>query len=122
RRLLRCQQMFRAVQMRAEARAVFRDRPAIGKAEYLIAATVGQDRSGPADEAMQAAAAGDQIVAGAQVQMVCVAQQDLRAESLEIAMRDALDGPLRPDRHERRRLDVAVRGGYHAGPRASLGV
>ena len=39
----------------------------------------------PADERVQAAGARDQIVAGAQVQMVGVAEDDLGARVLEIA-------------------------------------
>src|SRR5438046_7754344 len=114
--------MLGAVEMRAEARALLINRPAIREAEHLVAAAVGQDRFCPADEAMQTAPARDEIVARTQVQMVRVAQQDLRAAGFEITMRDAFDGALRPDRHERRRLDVAVRGGQYAGARASLGV
>ena len=52
--------------------------------------------------------------------MIGIAQQDLRARGFEIAMREALDGALRPDRHERRRLDLAVRRGYDARARAPL--
>ena len=37
-------------------------------------------------------------------------------------MRDALDRALRADRHERRRLDVAVRGRHDAAPRTAVGV
>ena len=55
---------------------------------------------------MQAAAPRDQIVAGPQIEMIGVAQQDLGAERLELAVRDALHRALRADRHERRRLDA----------------
>ena len=72
----------------------------------------------PADEAVQPAAPRDQIVAGTQVEMVGVAEENLGAERFEIAVRHALDGALRADRHERRRLDVAVRGRHHARARA----
>ena len=49
-------------------------------------------------------------------------EQDLGAERLEIAVRDALHRALRADRHERRRLDVAVRGRHDAAARAAVGV
>src|SRR5262249_28612732 len=92
------------------------------QAEHLIAAAVGEDRLGPADEPVQSAAARDQIVAGPQVEMVGVAQQDLGADRFEVAMRDALDGALRADRHERRRLDLTVRRRHPATPRAAIPV
>ena len=94
----------------------------LGEAEDLVAAAVGQDRTPPADEPVQAAAARDQVVAGPQIEMIGVAEQDLGAEPLEIAVRDALDRALRADGHERRRLDLAVRRRQHAGARASIGV
>ena len=67
---------------------------------------------------MQAAAPGDQIVAGPQVEVIGVAQEDLGAERVEIAVRDAFHRALRADRHERRRLDVAVRASHDAAARA----
>src|SRR6185295_4230817 len=98
------------------------DRPPRGQAEHLIAAAVGENRSGPADEAMQAATARDQIVAGPEVQMVGVAEEDLGAQRLEIAMRDPLHRALRADRHERRRLDGTVRGRHYTATRAPFGM
>jgi hypothetical protein len=41
--------------------------------------------------------------------MVRVAQNDVGADRFQIAMRHRFDGTLRPDRHERGRLDDAVR-------------
>ena len=74
--------------MRPEARAALVDRAPLGQAEDLIAAAVGQDRPGPADEAVQPAAPRDQIVAGPQIQVIGVAQQNLRAGALEVAVRE----------------------------------
>ena len=71
---------------------------------------------------MQAATPRDQVVAGPQIEMIGVAQENLGAELLEIAVRDAFHGALRADRHERRRLDVAVRGRHHAAAGAAVGV
>ena len=68
--------------------------------------------------AVQPAAPRDQIVAGAQVEVIGVAEDDLGADLFEIAMGDALDRALRADRHERRRLDDAVRRREHAAARA----
>ena len=108
-RLFRRQQMRRAVEMRAETHALFVDRAARGKAEHLVAAAVGEDRPSPADEAVQAAAPRDEVVARPQVQVVGIAEQDLRADRFEIAVGDTLHRALRADRHERGRLDLAVR-------------
>ena len=50
-----------------------------------------------------------ELVAGPQVQVIGVAEDDRRADVLEVAQRQRLDRAARADRHERRRLDVAVR-------------
>ena len=121
-RLLRRQRVRRPVEMRSEVRPVLVDRPPRGEAEHLIPAAVGQDRLRPADEPVEPAPAGDEIVAGPQIQVIGVAQQDLGADRFEIAVRDAFHGALRPDRHERRRLDVAVGGGHDAAARAAVRV
>src|SRR5262249_44091015 len=92
------------------------------EAEHLIPAAVGENRLRPADEAMQPAAARDQVVAGPQVQVIGVAQQDLGAERFEVAMRDALHRALRPNRHEGRRLDFTVRRAQNAATREVVGV
>ena len=112
-RPLRRQQVRRPVQVRSKLGAVVGDAPAPGQAEHLIAAAVGQDRPVPPDEAMESARPRDERVAGSEIEMVGVAEDDLGAEPLaevvQIAMRDALDGSLRSDRHEGRRLHDAVR-------------
>jgi len=80
------------------------------------------DHKSKADEAVEAATARDQLVARPQIEMVGVGQQDLRADRFEIPMRDAFHRALSADRHERRRLDVAVRRRHHAATRAAVGV
>jgi hypothetical protein len=79
------------------------------QAEDLEAAAIGQQRSRPADEAVQTAAPRDHLVTGSEEQVVGVAQNDLGAERFEIAMQHGLDAALRTDRHERRRLHHAMR-------------
>src|SRR5215208_792821 len=54
--------------------------------------------------------------------MIGVAEDDLRAEALEIAVGDRLHGALRSDRHERRRLDRPMGGGHDAAARAAVGM
>ena len=60
------------------------ERPPVAEAEHLIAAGVGQDRAAPADEAVQPAAPRDQLVAGTQMQVIGVAEEDVGAELLEL--------------------------------------
>src|SRR5436309_2198909 len=121
-RLFRCQRVRRTVEMRPKMRAVLVDGAAGREAEHRIPAAVGEDRPRPAHEAMEAAASGNQIVPGPKREVVGVAEQDLRAERFEIAMRDALHRALRGNRHERRRVDDTVGRGDPAAPRASVGV
>jgi hypothetical protein len=71
---------------------------------------------------MESAAAGDEIVSGPQIQVIGVAEEDLRAERVELAMRHALHRTLRTDRHERRRLDDAMRRRHAAAAGAGVGV
>ena len=108
--------------MRLEAGALFLDRAPRGEAEHLIAAAIGQDRARPPDETVQAAASCDEIVAGPQIEVVGVAEQDLRAEPFEIAMSEPFHRALGADRHERRRLDASMRSCHHATPRAAVRV
>ena len=116
------QQMRRTVKMRAEPRAFFVHRPPRREAEHLIAAAVGENRPRPTDEPVQPAAACDEVAAWAQIKMIRVAEQDLGAQRFEVAVGHALHRPLRADRHERRRLHVAVRGRQHAAPRTAVGM
>ena len=51
-----------------------------------------------------------------------VAQEDLGPDRFEVAVHDALHRTLSPYRHERRRLDVAVRRRHDAAPRGAVGV
>ena len=92
-----------------------RDR--VAEREDLEAARVGEDRPVPRHEAMQAAELGDQRVAGPEMQVVRVAEHDLRAERQHLVRVEGLDGPLRADGHEGRRLDHPVRRPQHTGPR-----
>ena len=57
---------------------------------------------------MQPPAPRDEPFAGPQVQVIRVAQDDLRAGVDQLAMRQRLDRPLCPDRHEDRRVDDSV--------------
>ena len=69
---------------------------------------------------MEAARARDEIVARTKVQVIRVGEQDLGAKVLQLLDRHALDGAARADRHERRRLDDAVREGETAAARTAV--
>ena len=66
----------------------------LAQAEDLKAAGVGQHGSRPTDEAVQPAHAPDGLVAGPQVEVIGVAQNDLRAQRFEHILRDGLDCAL----------------------------
>ena len=99
-----------AIEVRLEVHAGIGDPPASLEAEDLVAAAVGEHRARPADEAVQAAAPGDQVFARAQVQVIGVAEDDPGAGVDQVLLRQCLDRALRADRHEDRRLDDAVGG------------
>src|SRR5262245_27538509 len=120
-RILRRQHVQGTIQMRAKLCALFVDLPSSGEAEYLIPAAVGEDRMWPADELMQPTSAGDQLVARPQIQVIGVAEDDLRAGLLEIAVERRLDASLRADRHERGCLHDAVRRAQLAQTRTAVG-
>jgi hypothetical protein len=108
-----------AVEVRPETDPLLVDRAALAERERLVAAAIGQDRPRPADEAVQAPQAGDALVAGAQVEVIGVAEDDLGAELDEVAVQRALHGALRPHGHEGRRRHGAVRGDEFAEARGA---
>ena len=59
---------------------------------------------------MQAAELRDQLVARAEVKVVGVAEDDLRADLPQLVRVEALHGSLGADGHERGRRDLAVGG------------
>ena len=113
--------VLRAVDVRLEFGSLLRDLATLGEAEDLIAAAVGQDRAVPADEAMQSAAARDELVTRTQVKVIGVAEDDLRARILEVREERPLYGALRADGHEGGRLHDAVRRLELAQPRSPVG-
>ena len=61
-----------AVQMALKGHALFADLADAGEGKHLEPAAVGEDGLGPAHEAVQAARLADQVLAGAQVQVIGV--------------------------------------------------
>ncbi len=86
----------------------------------MKAAGVGEDRPVPAHERVQPAHLADDLVAGAQVQVVRVAEDHLRAQGAEIVGVERLDRRQRAHRHERGRVDAPVRCGEDAGARGAV--
>ena len=76
----------------------------------------------PAHEAVEPAEAAHGLGAGAQQQVVGVAEDDLDAERVEVGGGEPGHRPARPDRHEGGRLHPAVRRGEGAAAGAGLGV
>ncbi len=74
----------RAVEVALEGDAVVVDLAQLAERHDLEPARVGQDRPVPGHEAVQAAEAGDALVAGPQVEVVRVGQDDRGAGLAEI--------------------------------------
>ena len=89
-----------AVEVGAELDAVGRDFAEGVEGKDLEAAGVSEDGAGPADESMQAAHAADGFVAGAQIEVVGVAEDDFDAEGFERVLGDGFNSALRADGHE----------------------
>ncbi len=71
---------------------------------------------------MQTAAGFEDFGAGANEQMVGVAENDLRLEFLQFGRADRLDGAARADRHKHRRLDLAMRQRQLTAASAAVGI
>lgn len=70
------------------------------KGEDLEPATIREDRAIPMHEAVKSAETGDEFLAGANVQVVGVAKNDLRSDFAEFFGGHGLYGGLSADRHE----------------------
>ncbi len=106
--------------MRLERDALFRDLANLAEAHHLEAAGVGQDRSIPAHEFVQPAEARDAFRAGAQHQMIGVAEEDVGTGVAHLIGIERLDRRDRSDRHERRRANGPARRSDLAEPRKAV--
>ena len=104
----RREQMQRAVDIAAEARAVLLHRTIFGQGKNLEPAGVGQHRAVPVHEAVNTAELAKYARARPQQQVVGVGEQHPRAGRLERLDRLAFDRGLRAHRHEDRSLDLPV--------------
>src|SRR5689334_10317100 len=101
--------------MGLEGDAILIDLAVMAEAEDLEAAAIGEHRTAPAYEAMQAAELLYEVGAGAQVEMISVAQDDSGLEGFQFVRRDRFDAGLGAHGHEHGGFEVAVRGGEDAG-------
>jgi len=108
-RVLRRKEVFAAVEVRLKLHALRRDLAHLREREDLKAARVSEHGPRPAHEAMDAAGAANHLMPGAQIQVVRVGEDDLRAERLHHALLHGLDGRSCTDGHKDRRLHGAVR-------------
>ena len=108
-RMLGSEKVRTPVEVRAEADAIISDFAQRVEREDLKAAGVGEQGARPTHESVQAAHAADGLMARAQVEVIGVAENDLRAEGFKHILRDGLDRSLRADGHEDRRFDGLMR-------------
>ena len=92
----------------AERHAVVVDGVEVVERDDLEPAGVGEDRPVPAHEAVEAPEPLDPLVAGPQVEVVRVGQDDLRPDLVEVVRMERLHRRVRADRHEHRRLHAPV--------------
>ena len=93
------------VEVRAKADAFVCDLAQLSQTVNLKAAGVSKQGLRPTHEAVQAAHATDGFVAGAQVEVIRVTENDLRAEVFDDVLRDCLDGARSAHGHKDGRLD-----------------
>ena len=94
--------------MRTKLDALFRDFTQFGETEYLKATAIGQDRALPIHEFVQPAHFFHQIRAWANIQVVGIAQNNLRPDLFNLRRRHPFNRGLSADRHENRSLNIAM--------------
>ena len=114
--------MSAAIDMGAEIDAVLGNLSAIGEAEDLEAATVGEDGSIPTGKFVKAPTPGDELITGPQHQVIGVAENDTRTNLLQVTRCQCFDRPLGADRHEYRRVDLTVSGLQYTATRGTVRV
>ncbi len=112
--------MPRPVEMRIELDAVVRYLVELGQRKNLKPAAIREYGLVPIHKLVQTARAPHGLLAGAHVQVIRIAENNLRPELFELVRRKRLYGRLRPDGHEHGRFNHAVRRGKLADARARL--
>lgn len=120
---LRTEQVLAAVDVTGEGGALLGDLAAVGEAVDLVAAAVSQEGAVPLHELVESAGGFHYLHAGAEVEVVGVAENDLCPHLFpELPLVDALDGTQGAYGHEDGRLDSAVIGSEQAGAGVGGGV
>lgn len=119
--LLRPHEDLGAVHRRGEGHALLLDLAHGSQAEHLETAGIGEDRAFPLHEVVQVAVALDHLGARAQPEMEGVAEDDLRADVLDVARQHALHRAVGAHRHEGRGLDHAAGEGQAAATGLAVG-
>jgi hypothetical protein len=114
-RALGAEQVARAVEVAGERHALLGDLAQLAEAHHLVAAAVGEDRAVPVHEAVQPAEPRDALGAGAEHQVVGVAEDHVGPAGADVLRLHRLDGGGGADRHERRRADLAAAHADRAG-------
>jgi hypothetical protein len=109
-----------AVEMGLEGDAVLADPAELGERHHLKAARVGQDRPFPMHECVQPTKLGDAFGAGAQHQMIGVAENDVGAGGGNVLGEHRFYRGAGADRHEGRRADQPAWRHDNAGPRRAI--
>src|SRR6185295_12148138 len=113
-RSLRREDVARAVQVRLKLDAFFAQLSQVAEAEDLIAAAIGQDRTFPGSERVQAAQLVNGEMPGPQIEVIGIPQNDAGSCLFKAALRESFDASLCADRHEYRRIERTVRSGNAA--------
>jgi hypothetical protein len=108
-RFFRRQKMLGAIEVGLKTHAFIGDFAKVRKTENLVAAGIGKNRAVPRHEFVQAAESADEQVAGAEAEMIRIAENDLCAELLKGFIAQTFYGGLRSYRHENGRLNGPVR-------------
>ncbi len=108
--------------MRAKGHAVVGYLAQLRQGEHLKATTVGQDRTIPAHELVQAASLFDNLGTGPQVQVIGVAQNDLRLDVMQLGHGDSFHRGPGADWHKDRRLNGSASGLDRSGTSSALAV
>ena len=117
---LRADEMLGSVNVALEGHSFLLDGANARQRKHLESAAVCKNRLMPIHEVVQPARFSDQLLARAQVQVIRVAEQNLRADLFHFPGRHGLHRGRRAHRHINRRLNIAVGRMQHAQPCAGL--
>jgi hypothetical protein len=98
--MLRREEVAAAVQVGAEANALVGHLAQLAQAEDLETAGISEQAAWPADESVQTAHPTNGFVAGAEIEVIGVAENDFGAKGLQDVLGDGFDGAGCADGHE----------------------